>query len=210
MSRSGSCWTSYGAAAFSSTWLIIVADHGESFGEHPGVFCHGTSLYQTELHVPLLIVPPSGATTKKVVKEAVSLRELAATIVDVTGQEAGSPFPGQSLARFWDEDLTAARGQRQSNDPVLAEVVPHPNAPGNRDTAGVAKPTWPLGALKDTEWSYIRREGDTREELFHLRDDAKEERNLVADPTALSTLERMRAALGQITGGPLLPKRFRP
>ena len=42
------------------TWLIITSDHGESFGEHTGVFCHGTSLYQTELHVPLLIVPPGG------------------------------------------------------------------------------------------------------------------------------------------------------
>ena len=40
------------------TWVIVVADHGESFGEHDGVFCHGTSLYRTELHVPLLILPP--------------------------------------------------------------------------------------------------------------------------------------------------------
>ena len=56
------------------TWLIITADHGESFGEHAGVFCHGTSLYQTEVHVPLLIVPPGGRATKQVVGEPVSLR----------------------------------------------------------------------------------------------------------------------------------------
>jgi hypothetical protein len=40
--------------------------------------------------------------------------------------------------------------------PALAEVVPNPNSPGIRDHSGVAKPTWPLGALKDAEWSYIR------------------------------------------------------
>ena len=40
------------------TWVIIAGDHGESFGEHPGIFVHGMSLYQTEVHVPLLIVPP--------------------------------------------------------------------------------------------------------------------------------------------------------
>ena len=40
------------------TWLIITSDHGESFGEHAGVYCHGSSLYETELRVPLLIVPP--------------------------------------------------------------------------------------------------------------------------------------------------------
>ena len=42
-----------------STWLIITSDHGESFGEQPGVFIHGTSLYQPQIHVPLVIVPPS-------------------------------------------------------------------------------------------------------------------------------------------------------
>ncbi len=93
------------------TWLIIASDHGESFGEHTGVFCHGTSLYQTELHVPLLIIPPGGTATKHVVKETVSLRDLAATVVDVLGLKAGSPFPGSSLARHWEgkrDDTTAA------------------------------------------------------------------------------------------------------
>ena len=47
--------------ALERTWLIITSDHGESFGEQPGFFGHGTSLYQQQLHVPLVIVPPSGA-----------------------------------------------------------------------------------------------------------------------------------------------------
>ena len=47
-------------AVLDRTWVILAADHGESFGEHAGVFCHGTSLYQTELHVPLVIIPPGG------------------------------------------------------------------------------------------------------------------------------------------------------
>jgi arylsulfatase A-like enzyme len=79
-----------------NTWLIIAADHGESFGEHAGVFCHGTSLYQTELHVPLVIVPPGGCSPNHVVKEPVSLRDLPATIVDVLGLNADAPFPGAS------------------------------------------------------------------------------------------------------------------
>ena len=89
-------------AVLDTTWVIIAADHGESFGEHAGVFCHGTSLYQTELHVPLVIIPPGGHATKQVVTETVSLRDLAATVVDVLDLETGSPFPGKSLARYWD------------------------------------------------------------------------------------------------------------
>ncbi len=37
-----------------STLLIIAADHGEQFGEH-GKFRHGASLYEPEIHVPLLV-----------------------------------------------------------------------------------------------------------------------------------------------------------
>ena len=86
--------------------MIVTSDHGESFGEHEKIFCHGTSLYQTELRVPLLIIPPGGAPKAKVFNETVSVRDLAATMVEVSGQRAGSPFPGQSLARFWDTEAT--------------------------------------------------------------------------------------------------------
>ena len=106
MSKSAGSAISYVLLALlDETWLIIASDHGESFGEHAGVYCHGTSLYQTEVHVPLLIVPPSGAPTKRVITEAVSLRDVATTIADVAGQAAGSPFPGRSLARFWNEPI---------------------------------------------------------------------------------------------------------
>ena len=90
------------------TWLVVVSDHGESFGEHPGIFCHGSSLYQTELHVPLLVIPPGGSTKKQVVKDTVSLREIAATIVDIVGRPSRAPFPGSSLARYWSRPSGAA------------------------------------------------------------------------------------------------------
>jgi arylsulfatase A-like enzyme len=190
------------------TWLIITSDHGESFGEHIGIFAHGTSLYETELHVPLLIIPPTGRTTHQVVAEPVCLRDLAATIVDITGLAAGAPFPGASLARFWSEPSLIARRESRSLSSALAEVVP--SDPLQRDSWGVPKRLSPLGAIKEKYWSYIRREGDVREELFHLRDDPHEHRNLVADPAARARLQEMRAALDHLTGGPLLPGRFSP
>ena len=42
----------------------------------------------------------------------------------------------------------------------------------------------------------------------HLRLDAKEQRILAGDAAAQPKLERMRAALGRLTGGPPLPQRF--
>ena len=174
------------------TWLIITSDHGESFGEHAGIFCHGKSLYESELHVPLLFIPPGGNATPQAVKEPVSLRDLAATIVDLTGQQAGAPFPGTSLARLWKPRAQVVGDQPGIASPALAEVVP--NDVLNRDAWGVPKQLPPLGALKDEDWSYIRREGDAGDELFHLRRDPREQHNLAADPSAQLTLKQMRSA----------------
>ncbi len=187
------------------TWLIVTSDHGESFGEHPGSFCHGMSLYDTELHVPLLIVPPGGSETKQAVKEAVTLRDLAATVVDVAGQEDGAPFPGVSLARFWKRPGPVAIVQPPSASPSFAEVVPDPP---NRDDGGLPRQRFPQAAVKDSEWSYIRRAGDDREQLFHVREDPKEEHNLAGDPSAQTMLQRMREELERLIGGPLVPERF--
>ena len=63
--------------ALDRTWVLLVSDHGESFGEHAGVFLHGSSLYQTELHVPLVVIPPPGIPVNPVVSETASLRNLA-------------------------------------------------------------------------------------------------------------------------------------
>jgi arylsulfatase A-like enzyme len=188
------------------TWLLIASDHGESFGEHTGDYCHGASLYETELHVPLLIIPPASKGTKQVVKEAVSLRDLAATIVDVVDQGASSPFPGDSLARFWQRPSPTAPTKSRSASPALAELVPFDVL--DRDYWGVPKPLSQLRAVLDKDWKYIRRAGEVPEELFHLTEDAKEQRNLAGDPSARRTLEQMRAVLDRLTAGHLMPERI--
>jgi arylsulfatase A-like enzyme len=190
------------------TWVVIVSDHGESFGEHPGIFCHGTSLYQTELHVPLVIIPPTAAPPRRIVAETVSLRDLAATIVDLSGLEVRGPFPGNSLARFWNGRQATARADLSGSERALSEVVP--NDAMNPDPSPLSERNWPLAALVEQGWSYIRRDGDTREELFRLPEDGGEQHNLATSPDARSTLERMRAALSQLTAGPLTPQRFKP
>ena len=165
------------------TWVIVAADHGESFGEHEGVFCHGTSLYQTEVHVPFLVIPRAERSGRRagVVKETVSLRNLPATIIDVLGLASVSPFPGESMARFWKEtDLNRPTKATDSPlavtaDRALSEVVP--NDPLNPDPA-VAQTSVAAGGPGRSRLEIHSARGDTHEELFHLRDDAQERQNL--------------------------------
>jgi arylsulfatase A-like enzyme len=191
------------------TWVIITADHGESFGEQPGVFWHGTSLYQAQVHVPLVIMPPAGGPSPRVVAQAVSLRDAAATVVDIAGLHAGSPFPGESLARFWSESSPATSTQAARSQPVLSEVVPLQSY-GLDPSRWSDEPRWPLVALTDGDWAYIRHEEDGREELFELSRDAQERHDLASDPAMRPRLEQMREAASQLTAGPLTPQRFRP
>jgi arylsulfatase A-like enzyme len=191
------------------TWVIVAGDHGENFGEHPGVFLHGTTVFRTECHVPLVIIPPGGASAAKVVADPVSLRDLAATIVDVSGSSAGSPFPGESLVRFWDTSRRAAHADAKGPSPSLVELAPQEDSV-NANPLQSDDLRWPLAALVEKDWSYIKREGHIDEQLFYLRKDTAELRNLAADPAARPTLERMREALGHLTAGPLTPDRFNP
>ena len=102
-----------GRGVLDRTLVIVTSDHGEGLGEH-GLFDHGESLYRTEIRVPLLIVPPAAPRTRGVVSQAVSLRDLPATIVELAGQGTGSPFPGRSLSRLWaDPDSRRRSGRRR-------------------------------------------------------------------------------------------------
>jgi arylsulfatase A-like enzyme len=195
-------------AVLGKTWVILTADHGESFGEHPGVFWHGTSLYETQLRVPLVILPPEGVLPPRTVTETASLRDLAATIVDVLGVQSGTSFPGESLARFW-KGSAPAKDQGPVPGQALSEVVPLGSF-GPNPSLWDSHPRWPLASLTEGDWTYIRREENAGEELYHVTEDAREQRNLAADPTAQATLDRLRTALSRLTAGPLTPRRFRP
>ena len=189
------------------TWLIVVSDHGESFGEHANIFCHGSSLFYTDVRVPLLNVPPSKMKTATglTIRDPVSLRDIAATIVELAGLTTGSPFPGDSLTRFWKNPSPASGGVQ---DASLSELVP--NDPNNRNYWGLSAPLPPRASLKDSEWSYMRREVEVGEQLYHLTEDAREQRNLAQDPSVQNTLRRLRTSLDQWTKGPLFPSRFPP
>jgi arylsulfatase A-like enzyme len=195
-------------AVLERTWVIVTADHGESFGEHPGVFLHGATLYQTERHVPLVIVAPGGDTSRQVVTVPVSLRDLAATIVGISGFNAGSPFPGVSLVRARDASPLKAISDGTGASPALSELAHEIPPYSSSPEYDVLR--WPLAALVEGDWSYIRRDGERRELLFNLREDAGELHNRANEPAILPTLERMREALDYLTAGRLTPDRFNP
>jgi choline-sulfatase len=62
--------------------IIVVGDHGEGLGEH-GEYLHGNLLYQSTMHVPLVVVGPG--VTSGVQDAPVSTRRVFHTILDLAG-----------------------------------------------------------------------------------------------------------------------------
>ena len=80
------------------TFVIVVADHGEEFGGHFGVWNdgHGHSLDEIT-HVPLVVVGPSVGRGRRV-KGPVDLTAIAPTVLELLGIEAPAEMEGRRLA----------------------------------------------------------------------------------------------------------------
>ncbi len=176
------------------TLVIITSDHGEEFGEH-GVFEHGYSLFRPSVQVPLIILPPTGGDLEKgmTVSRPVSLRDLAATIADVLGLNDGSPFPGVSLARLW-ENLGDFMPSLEAS-PLLTHVTP---SGGQPDWFPSSKGT--MSSVVHQGMRYIRN-GDGREELYDFAADPWELGDLAALPEHQAVLREARALLQRLLSG---------
>ncbi len=85
-----------------STVIVVLGDHGEALGED-GRFGHGDSLWDTELHVPLIVKAPGVAPHS--VAEPVALLDVLPTLLELAGAAPLAEAAGRSL-------VPALRGER--------------------------------------------------------------------------------------------------
>jgi arylsulfatase A-like enzyme len=189
------------AGLLAKTWVVITADHGEHFGEHDH-FGHGSSLYNEQTHVPLILIPPLGAESAASDDPAaalrgrrcavpVSLRDLPRTMSDLLLPAADNPFPGHSLARHW------GATEPESADPVLSQLE-EPRLAGEDFATDQV-----LRVNSVIEDDYILIESSRKPpELYSLFADPKQQRNLADHPDQGSRLEHMRCTLSALRSAP--------
>jgi len=91
---------------YESTWILVIADHGETMAEHNGYFTHREP-YDAVLHVPFLIKPSNNTFLCKKIRRIDSLAQHAdifPTIVDILGLNYNNnEFEGSSLLSVIEE-----------------------------------------------------------------------------------------------------------
>ena len=157
---------------FDESVVVLTADHGEGLGDH-GESYHGFFVYDSTVHVPLIVRLPGGVEAGRVVGDAVSHVDIAPTLIellDLDGVDAGQ---GRSLL----PDM-------QGLPNPLAERSVYAESFYALDHYGWA----PLRSLRTAEHKYIEAPDP---ELYALREDPGELANVLLEQRDLS--RRLRA-----------------
>jgi len=164
---------------YDNSLIIFTSDHGEGMGEHDYFFAHGEYLYNDQLHVPLVIKHPAVSSGKKT--DFVQHADLLPTILDIIGVDAGKKLRGRCLLKEGgaDKEIFAGMRTRYVRDSIKFSLI--------------------YGQMK-----MIYTPIDLRYELFDLKSDFYEEKDLIKDPQYHVQADDLRNRLERIMREDLL------
>ncbi len=163
---------------YDNTLVIITGDHGEGLGEHDEN-SHGLLIYQTTLHVPLVIRAP-GFGKGIQVNENVSLVDIMPTVLDLAGLKTPARVEGVSLRAALEGGTAPDRGTCAAGRRAIY---------GESLEAGTYACS-PLYGILEGPWKYILA---PRPELYELTQDPGERTDLAGRQPQVA--QRLRGRL---------------
>jgi arylsulfatase A-like enzyme len=148
------------------TLVVVVGDHGQAFGYPHNTYIQGRTLYEEDVHVPLMMWYPrvyKAPARSNVVGTHV---DLAPTIAELVGMPPAPDWQGRSL-------FDGTRTQRAY--------------------FYVADDQFTLG-LREGPWKYIINLREGADELYNLEQDPDEQNNLAANESTRTARMRERLA----------------
>jgi arylsulfatase A-like enzyme/Tfp pilus assembly protein PilF len=156
------------------TVIAVLADHGESRGEH-GEHGHGYFVYEQVTHIPFILATPYSKPHGRVVDTVVRSVDVAPTVLDLVGVAGTLKGTGTSLV------------------PLLSRAGGEPGDGYSESYYARFHYGWSeLRAVRTKRWHFIE---SPKAELYDLSSDPGETVNLAS--RELSTLDRLRSSLAE-------------
>jgi len=161
-----------------NTLIIFTSDNGYFFGEHHLGDKRGA--YEESIRVPLLMRYPKLIQPTSRLSELALNIDIAPTALELAGVQIPSNVDGKSLVGVLQHKLGDWRGA------ALFEYFHEPRYP--------LFPSWQ--AIRTAQWKYIHYLGvEDADELYDLRADSYEMKNLIANKDAQPILTQLQAQL---------------
>jgi phosphoglycerol transferase MdoB-like AlkP superfamily enzyme len=148
------------------TLVVVTGDHGEAFADPHDQRGHAWSVYEEEVHVPLVLWNPRLFSSGERLPTIGGHVDLNATITDLLGMPPDPSWQGQSLF-----------DPQKPNRAFFMAIA-------GGDVFGV----------RDDDWKYFYDVTSGQESLFNLRTDPREQQNVVAQEAERARELRQRVA----------------
>ncbi len=164
------------------TLVVVVGDHGESFGEHVEKG-HSNFVYQTNVHVPMFFAHPAAVERGKRIAAIVECVDVFPTILELFGWKGPADLMSRSL-------VPGLAGSHLESVSAYSESNFLLNALGWAEQR----------AIITDRWKYV---SSVKPELFDLRSDPGEMKNLFADEPRIAAglLKELRDRYDAMTPG---------
>ena len=171
-----------------NTLVIFMGDNGLLNGEHGMV--DKRTMHEASIRIPLVVRYPALTASKKskVIDQMVLTADIAPTILEI----CGLPAPKNIHGRSWKQLVTA--GDDDWRDSFMYAYNYEKQFPYTPNVRGV----------RTDRWKYMHYpHGDGRAdrhlaELYDLKNDPEERRNLIGDPQHAATLRELKTELAQL------------
>lgn len=165
------------------TLIVFTSDHGYFYGEH-GLSVERRLAYEEGIRIPLLMRFPPLIAPGSVRDQMVLSLDLAPTLLALAGAPLPAGLHGHSLVPLLERDGPGVR-EAFLIEHFSDNVFPRMAQMGYR-------------AVRTEGWKFIHyTDLAGMDELYDLRGDPYEMKNLVSDPSAAGDLQRMRAELAR-------------